>query len=113
MKVVHSSPVWLPQTQTWIHSQIDCMPRDRIENHIVCEQTSNLDQFPVTHLHDFSKASGLERLWDRGLRRIGIRRHLGYLARTARRLKASVLHSHFGDVGWADIGAARAARTRH
>lgn len=113
LRVVHSSPVWLPQTQTWIHSQIDCVPRDRIENHVVCEQTTNLDQFPVSHLHDFSKASGLERIWDRALRRIRIRRHLGYLARTARQLKASVLHSHFGDVGWANIGAARAARTKH
>ena len=112
-KVVHSAPVWLRQTQTWIHTQVDCTPSNRIESHVVCERAINLDQFPVQHLHRFSEAPALERLYDRGLRKLGLRRHLGYLARVARQVGAGVIHSHFGDVGWADRGAAAAADTRH
>jgi colanic acid/amylovoran biosynthesis glycosyltransferase len=112
-RVVHSTPVWLPGTQTWIHTQVTRVPIERVECHVVCERTENLEQFPVHHLHDFSAAGALERTWDRGLRRLGLRRHLGYLARTARRVGARLLHSHFGDVAWANLGAARAARCRH
>jgi colanic acid/amylovoran biosynthesis glycosyltransferase len=112
-KVVHSTPVWLRQTQTWIHTQVDCTPSNRIENHVVCESVVNLDQFPVRHLHRFAEAPKLERLYDRTLRRLGLRRHLGYLARVARNVGAGVIHSHFGDVGWADIGAAAAADAGH
>jgi len=112
-RVVHSTPVWLPGTQTWIHTQVSHLPADRVECHVVCERTENLEQFPVRNLHDFSAAGALERTWDRGLRRLGLRRHLGYLARTARRVGAELLHSHFGDVAWANLGAARAAGCRH
>ena len=113
LRAVHSTPVWLRQTQTWIHTQIDCTPPDRIENHVVCESVVNLDQFPVRHLHRFADAPKLERFYDRGLRRLGLRRHLGYLARVARHVGASVIHSHFGDLGWADVGAAAAADAAH
>ena len=111
--VVHSTPVWLRQTQTWIHTQVGCTPSNRIESHVVCERVINLDQFPVQHLHRFAEAPTLERLYDRSLRKFGLRRHLGYLARVARQVGAGVIHSHFGDVGWADSGAAAAADTRH
>jgi colanic acid/amylovoran biosynthesis glycosyltransferase len=113
IRVVHSNPIWLPQTQTWIHTQVRNLPSNRVEAHIVCERTENLDQFRVQHLHNFAEASPLERLWDRGLRRLGVRRHLGYLARVALRLGAPLLHSHFGDAAWLNIPAARAAGCRH
>jgi colanic acid/amylovoran biosynthesis glycosyltransferase len=110
---VHSTAVWLPQTQTWIHTQVSHLPRDLVESHIVCEKTENLGQFPVARLHDFSDAGPLERVWDRSLRRIGLSRHLGFLERVATRQEAHIIHSHFGDVAWSNLGAARAARCRH
>lgn len=113
IRVVHSNPTWLPQTQTWIHTLVSCLPDDRIESHVVCERSAHLDQFRIRFLHDFSSASAWVRVWDRGLRRLGARRHLGYLARVARQVDAAIIHSHFGDVGWADLGAAKAARCRH
>lgn len=113
IRAVHNTPVWLPGTQTWIHTQVSHLPPDRVESHVVCERTENLDQFPVARLHDFSAAGALERFWDRGRRRIGLVRHLGFLARVAKSLKSQVIHSHFGDVGWSDLGAASAARCAH
>ncbi|MGH8687193.1 MAG: glycosyltransferase [Burkholderiales bacterium] len=113
IQVVHSNPVWLPATQTWIHTQVSELPPARVECHVVCERTENLGQFPMKHLHDFSTAPSWVRTWDRGLRRLGLRNHLGYLARTARAVKADIVHSHFGDVAWANLGATRAAGCRH
>jgi colanic acid/amylovoran biosynthesis glycosyltransferase len=113
IRVVHSNPIWLPQTQTWVHVQVSCVPSDRVENHVVCEHVENLDQFPVRHLHSFELATRVERLWDRSLRRLGLRPYLGFLVRVAKAVRADIIHSHFGDVGWRNIGAARAAGTRH
>jgi colanic acid/amylovoran biosynthesis glycosyltransferase len=73
----------------------------------------NLEQFPVRHLHDFSAAPRIERLWDRGLRKARIRRHLGYLSRVARNVKAEIIHSHFGDVAWTSLGAVKDAGCKH
>ncbi|HUF21870.1 MAG TPA: glycosyltransferase [Burkholderiales bacterium] len=113
IRVLHSIPNWLAQTQTWIHTQVDCLPAADIESHVVCERTANLDQFPIARLHAFADAPVVERVWDRALRRLGVRRHLGFQARVARKIGARVMHSHFGNHGWTDLGAARAAGLRH
>jgi colanic acid/amylovoran biosynthesis glycosyltransferase len=110
--VVHSFPVWLPRTQTWMYNQLRSLPAD-IEAHVVCESTENLDQFDLPRIHSLSGAPRWRRSVDYRLRGLGVRRHLGFLARQARRVGARILHSHFGNVGWQDLGAARAAGVRH
>jgi colanic acid/amylovoran biosynthesis glycosyltransferase len=110
--VIHSFPVWLPQTQIWMYNQIRYLPDD-IEPHIVCEVTQNLDQFGLPNIHSLSKASPWKLYWDKGLRKLKIRRYLGFVVVQARRKKAQILHSHFGNVGWANIGAARRVGLKH
>ncbi|MBP2677383.1 MAG: colanic acid biosynthesis glycosyltransferase WcaL [Deltaproteobacteria bacterium] len=110
--VVHSFPVWLPQTQTWMFNQVRYLP-ENIEAHVVCDSTENLDQFGLPRIHSLSAEPRWRRSVDYRLRRCGARRHSGFLARQARSVGARILHSHFGNVGWQDIGAARAAGARH
>ena len=112
IRVIHSHPVWLPQTQTWMYNQVRYLPED-IVSHIVCETTENLDQFGLPNIHALEKASRWRWQWDQGLRRYGVRQHLGFLVSQARRYKADIIHSHFGNIGWADMGAAMRAGTRH
>ncbi|MFQ5843764.1 MAG: glycosyltransferase [Planctomycetota bacterium] len=109
LRVVQSTPVWLPRTQTWMYEHLRRLPGG-IESHVVCDRTQNLDQFEVPRLH---RPSPLGRLADGGLRFVGLRRSPGLLGSVARRIGARVLHSHFGHVGWRDRDAARRARLRH
>ena len=97
LHVLHSVPVWLPQTETWLYDQILQLP-SWVESSVVCEELENLDQFPVSALSCFSQASPARRLWDKSLRKMGLRRHLGYLLQQARRQPAGIGHSHFGNV---------------
>jgi colanic acid/amylovoran biosynthesis glycosyltransferase len=113
LTVLHSFPVWLEQTQTWIYGQVSELQRQGLEAHVVCERTKNLDQFGVENIHCLANASVLRRVWDKGLRKLGIRRHIGYLAYVGRAIKADIVHSHFGDVGWVDLGALRSLRAKH
>ncbi len=103
--VLHSAPSWLPQTQTWMHTQVRHLPAD-VESHVVCGSTENLDQFPVEHLHALADSPWRWRL-DRVVRKAGLRRELGHLGRIAKAHDARVLHSHFGHIGWTDCHAAR------
>ena len=110
--VLHSTPVWLPQTQTWMYNQIRYLP-DGIDAHVTCERTENLDQFQVPNIHCLADGPALRYYWEKGLRKLGLRRHLAFQVESARRNGAEILHSHFGPVGWSDIGVARRAGMKH
>ncbi|NEO25169.1 glycosyltransferase, partial [Moorena sp. SIO4A5] len=111
IKVIHSYPFWLPQTQTWMYNQVRYLP-DEVENHIVCERTENLEQFWLPNIHTLSDSSKWRYFWDKGVRKLQFRRHLGFLVEVAKRQGASILHSHFGDIGWGDLDAAKLAGLR-
>jgi colanic acid/amylovoran biosynthesis glycosyltransferase len=110
--VVHSVPHWLHITENWLFTQVRFLPPE-IQCHVVTEKTANLEVYGIRHLHSLSSSSWRQQFWDRGLRKLGIRRYLGILTRVARESHARVLHSHFGNVGWANLGAAAQARLKH
>ena len=112
LKVIHSVPVWLPQTQTWMYNQVKFLPDD-IECHIVCKRTENLDQFALPNIHCLEDAPMWRCYWDKGTTVLRLRRHLGLLVRVANKIRADVLHSHFGNVGWANIRAAKKTGLKH
>ena len=111
LRVAHIVPVWLPQTQTWIDTLVGCIPQERVECHVICERTENLDQFPVRHLHDLSHRPLSERLVA-AVRRLSGEK-LPSLDAALSGLGPQVVHSHFGDAAWTHLGAVRRARARH
>lgn len=110
--VVQSYPIWLPQTQTWMYSQVKHLPED-VACHVVCESTQHLDQFEVPNIHCLEDEPRFRALLDKGSRKLGLRRHLHFPIRVAREQLAQILHSHFGNVGWRDLPVARMAGLRH
>ncbi|HEU4365550.1 MAG TPA: glycosyltransferase [Candidatus Krumholzibacteria bacterium] len=104
--VLHSVPRWLPQTETWLYTQVRFLPPS-IESHVACERTENLDQFPLANMHSMRAEPAWRSLRDRALRKLRIRNHLGYQDGAARRSRARVMHSHFGFTGWRDLAVAR------
>lgn len=112
IRVIHSFPIWLPQTQTWMYNQVRYLPEE-IESHIVCERTENLDQFGLPNIHALENASIWRRNWDRVFRMRGFRQYLGFLVSQAKRIKADIIHSHFGNIGWIDMGAVKRTGTKH
>lgn len=95
-----------------MYNQVRYLP-DEVESHIVCEATDNLEQFWLPNIHSLSEAPRWSYLWNKGLRKLRIRRHPGLLVERARRHRAQVLHSHFGWIGWASLGGARRAKLKH
>jgi len=107
--VVHSVPVWLPITATYLYNLVRYLP-PAIDNHIVCGATQNLDQFSVQNIHS---VPGWHRALNIGLRKLGVRRFLGHLIPVIKHHQARILHSHWGDVAWRDINAAKKAKLLH
>ena len=102
--VIHSFPVWLPQTQTWMYNQVRFLPED-VTCHVVCERTENLDQFGVPNIYALRERSLLRYLWDKGAVRLHLRPYSGFLLERVRTLRADIVHSHFGHYAWRDMHA--------
>ena len=112
LRVIHSFPIWLPRTQIWMYNQVRFLPNDRIEAHVVCEQTQNLDSFSVPNIHSLSDTSKLNYYCDKAIKKVGIRHHLGFLTRQINLTDAQLIHSHFGSIGWENLNATRKVGTR-
>jgi colanic acid/amylovoran biosynthesis glycosyltransferase len=110
--VVQSVQRWLPQTETWLYTQVMSLPAD-IESHVACTRTENADQFPYPRVHALMDLPRWQHVWDRAMRRLRVRNHLRFLYEVARRTRAQVLHSHFGFVGWRDLGVSRGLGIAH
>jgi colanic acid/amylovoran biosynthesis glycosyltransferase len=79
----------------------------------VCVRTENLDQFGVANIHSLADEPQWQQVWDKGLRKLGLRRHLFFLVTIGREVGATIVHSHFGNVGWENLGAVRKLGARH
>ena len=110
--VIHSFPVWLPRTQTWMHTQVVHLPKE-VTAHVVCRRTENLDQFAVPNLHPFPSEGLFTRLRGKLQGKTATDRYNDFRVGVARRTGARVLHSHFGNIGWDDLAVARGANLHH
>jgi colanic acid/amylovoran biosynthesis glycosyltransferase len=110
--VVQSVQRWLPQTETWLYTQVINLPSD-IVSHVVCTRRENFDQFPYPRVHALMDLPRWQHVWDRAMRRLRFRNHLHFLYAVARRTGARVVHSHFGFVGWRDLGVSRGLGIAH
>jgi len=110
--VLHSTPVWLPQTMTWLYNQVRFLPSE-ICSHITCEQTTNLEQFHLPNIHCSENNTLIQRYWDDALKTLRLRPYFSHKTRVANQHKAHILHSHFGDRGWEDIRVAQLANMKH
>ena len=113
LKVIHSCPTWLPQTQTWMYNQVIELRKLGVDTHVVCERTENIEQFLVANIHSLENEPLPRQIWEKGLRRLRIRRHLNYLVEKGSEVNANIVHSHFGPIGWDNLGAARKLKARH
>ncbi len=113
VSILHSCPIWLPQTQTWIHSQVAELQRLGMDVHVACERTENLKQFTVANIHCFENESRAKQAWEKGLRKLQLRRHLNYLVEIGEKAGATIVHSHFGNIGWANLAAVRKLGAKH
>ena len=113
LNIVHSTPLWLPQTQTWMYNQICRLCNNSIENHIVCERTINLDQFHAPNIHCLAESSYLRFLWEKCMRKCHVRNHLCFLVDIIKKYNIQIVHSHFGNTGWFDLGAVSQTGVKH
>lgn len=113
LTVLHAFPIWLPQTQTWMYSQVAELQHLGVDAHVVCERTENLEQFGVANIHCLADEPKWRQVWDKSLRMLRIRRHLNYQISVGREAGAQLVHSHFGNVAWTNLGAVRQLNAKH
>lgn len=103
LAVAHSFEVWLPLTMTWAYNQLKYA--EGTDAFVLATATRNLDHFPWRPL--YVSDGRLEARIARAGRRAGVRVVPAAFRRAFREHRPSVLHSHFGYRGWADLVLAR------
>lgn len=108
LAVAHSVDIWLPLTMRWVYNQVRYTP---VDSTIVLAQ--RLEEPGRSKWDPVYVPTWRERQSVRFARRIGVRSTpASFEARVARH-EVRVLHSHFGDRGWADAPLARKHRVKH
>ncbi len=95
-----------------MYTQVKYLP-EPVVPHIVCHRTANLEQFDMPHIHALANEPKWRWYWEKGLRKLGVRRYISLLTRVAAREGAGIIHSHFGPYGWEDMEAARKLGAKH
>ena len=112
LRVVHYSPVWLEQTQTWLFNQIHSLPKN-IESHVVCRSTRNLEQFKIGNVHCLKRDNKAHYLLSKLMWLSGAKSYNGYLTHQIDRLQPDLIHSHFGNNGWMNLRIAQRHELPH
>ena len=115
---------------TWMYNQVNCLPTN-IESHIAtCLPKGNLDQFSVPNIHCLNDkpiwnqvARTIERpafsktppmgLIRKAFRQVRLQNCPTFVKHIIQETEAQILHSHFGQVGWANIDIARRTAAKH
>lgn len=111
--IIHATRSWLPQTQTWLYNQVNSLSRRRFNNHIVCEQTQNLDQFKLPHIHRLRPSNRWAAFLGKKIGWIKLRGKLNQIRALAKKTHANILHSHFGDMGWENSWVTKNQNLKH
>jgi colanic acid/amylovoran biosynthesis glycosyltransferase len=85
-----------------MYTQLKYLP-EGFDTQVACQTTQNLNQFgdvgSIYCLQEQSSQFGY--FMRRALRKAKLRRGLGWLKRPLQEFKPDIIHSHFGNVGWA------------
>jgi len=108
--VAHSVDIYLPITCHWIYCQL--LNVKRFETVVVARQKQNLDLFPLSNvysLEDFSEIGEFVQKVRRKLRNS----HYPFWEKVLRKRNAKLLHSHFGNRGYHNLGLAKRLKIPH
>ena len=113
INVLHSCPIWLPQTQTWIYNQVKQQQQLCGNIHVVCDHTNNLSQFSVANIHSLENETSQLQIIERVLRKVGYFHQYKYLSKISKLTKTDIIHSHFGTTAWSNLRVAHKLRAKH
>src|SRR2546427_1174236 len=99
-RVLHRCATWLSQTENWIYNQIRFC-NGEFEQHVACLEVENAARFPGPAVHSFPQNAALGTLRRTGLPGLrGRVTELPWLWQRLRRIRPTIVHSHFGDYGY-------------
>jgi colanic acid/amylovoran biosynthesis glycosyltransferase len=113
-KVVHFIPnAWLSRTNTWLYNEVTLLGEDW-ESWVMANRTVNLNEFPYDKVFSLKEKHGKVRwFFEMVLKKAGIFKQCPTLQHVTKELCPDIIHSHFGNVGWANIGLAKSIGAKH
>lgn len=98
--IAHVISSYLPLTCSWIYNQLIYLKL--FKPIVLTERTFNLDKFPFDEIYSLSERSAANRFFQRSYKAI-TRTYLPYYRNIIRKKDASLMHVHFGDIGYLNL----------
>ena len=111
--IAHSVIRYLPMSENWIYTQIAGLSQYRPL--VLTKKGENLDYFPIDHVDGFfveAYANNWQRVYQKLARKWTAGHYPAYIA-ALKRHPAVILHSHFAQHGYEDIGLAKRFNLPH
>lgn len=112
INVLHSHPVWLPLTQTWLANLIELLP-PQVASNVVCNIKTANPPTITGRVYCEQENSQWTYRYNRALSRLRLPAATSFRARIARQSRDLIVHSHFGNAGWQDLPFVRASGCKH
>lgn len=111
IRVLHATNIWLTQTMTWIHTQMNNLDRNTFENAVCCLEQRHEDQFPTDIC--FLPNENVQRNARSFLLSSFFQHPMPHLYDTVMKFSPDILHSHFGDEAWHNIAISWSLQVPH
>lgn len=112
LSVIHSVPLWLNQTVTWLYTLVKNQS-PRIEYNVISHRLKNLEQFPYENLVSLERDLSIWKLLSSKSWKIRNWRQNHLLFGLIRRCNARIIHSHFGNHAWGNLRVVHHAGLKH
>ena len=112
-KVAHVIGVWLGRTETWLYSEVTKVG-ELWEPWVATNRTMNIIEFPYDKIFSVRDDCGYYRwLFETLLVRTSLYRQYPSIIKFIKDLNPSIIHSHFGHVGWKNLGIIKLTGAKH
>jgi len=113
ISVIHSYPIWLPQTQTWMYHLVRALSDENVRTTILCEKRKHAAQFSLPDIVTLSHEHPIRYHLEYAARKFRLFHQLPLICRELVKRRPALLHSHFGNFGWRDMHAVRNTKIPH
>lgn len=108
--VAHSVNPFMFLTGSWLYTQI--IKLNEFSSIVLTTKTINMDIFPFDRIYTTESLPKWRQIAEKSYRKI-FKTYLAYWAKSCEQNNVKILHSHFGNSGWQDLGLAKKLSMPH
>ena len=111
--VIHDvGNAWMYRTQTWLYNEVTQLGEEW-DSWAVTHRIENWSEFPYDKVFSLKNDYNNRYLVEKILKKMGIVKQCPTIHHFIKKMQPDIIHSHFGNNGWANLGLAKSIGAKH